>query len=166
MLDNILDWSNFQKSTSKFSKLRFSLVKEINVILPIYSNIANLRNITFMVQMPTKVLVYGNSYSISVIIRNLLDNALKNSRSKVEIWVDTNKSLNGSSFIIKNDLPVIIPTGAFDALTYLNSSSKNINEINSIGLQLIKRYAKLNMIKIEASIEDDFFLVKLFFENA
>ncbi|MFC3813260.1 sensor histidine kinase [Lacihabitans lacunae] len=140
----------------------FPLAPLLDKGLLIYSRIAKLAEISIINEVNFQTMVYTNDYLFLTMFRNVLDNAVKNSK-------------RGSSIIVSavdNGTNVCIAVTNFSA----NLKQAKIKEINDffktttttslpnsrIGMHIIKNYSKLLQIELNMSNDSEKITFKLY----
>lgn len=77
LLLNLLNWTKNNMESTDFAKEKVNILDAIKDTLEIYSNIATDKNIDLECAIGAEVSVLGNFEMIDVIIRNLINNAVK-----------------------------------------------------------------------------------------
>jgi signal transduction histidine kinase len=169
ILNNLLSWNKSQDMTFEPELKPLSIDNLLETLLPIYLDLAKLRDINISVCIKQKGLfINGDTNTLSVVIRNLLDNALKNcsepkqmilnlsaNSQDQEITLTIGNAINSSQFVNLNQV-----------ISYLNNSKGEPFSASSFGLELIKKFSKTNQINIHSEIVDNNFIVSLDFKMA
>lgn len=138
MLENLNGWVLGIESKRSEKRVVYLEVFFQNIV-NVYGGVAELRNIDFNVEYDPKDYIYINSNSLGIIIRNVLDNALKNTPCGGLVLLR----------VIKTDKLIIKVTNQI-----LETEKYKIKEIDNflknkptsiqigLGLRLISRYSK------------------------
>ena len=77
LMDNLLSWSRLQKEDPEYKQRQFKLSPVISKSIELSSPMANQKNIVIENKIINGTVVLGNEEVVSVILRNLLTNAIK-----------------------------------------------------------------------------------------
>lgn len=148
LLDNLLNWALLQTKQSffKISKLRLAVISE-HVIYN-YKAILADKNITFKNSISKKDIVYADKESLKIIIRNLIDNAIKFTNSGGTIRMYSNNEHADFCDLIIEDTGIGMDAETQEELlkeTALLSKKKHEDIIGTgLGMQLCKSMIKKN----------------------
>jgi len=93
LLENLLEWANFQKNKTNFNLTEIELSSLVNNELPAINKTALLKNITLTNLIAEEILFNADKNMLQIIIRNLLNNAVKFTENKGEIIIDSYSTL-------------------------------------------------------------------------
>ncbi|WDF53817.1 sensor histidine kinase [Mucilaginibacter sp. KACC 22063] len=150
ILNNLLNWSRSQMETREHVFERVDLNKIMLEEHQLYYNIASNKNITLDYIIASSVYINGNKEMIKLIIRNLVNNAIKftSPGGSILVIADTNES---NCIIEVRDTgtgsPVYLDDRIFDfsvKATYGTNNEKGVG----MGLVLCKEYAEAQKGKI------------------
>lgn len=166
VLNNLLSWSNTNTSENNRDKTKNLFLPLINQIYPLYESLAELREIQFDVRLnvnDSHIMV--NKQEVDTIFRNILDNALKNTRAGCEISITGVESESKIVLIVRNSFSVDSDLAdATYAMSFLNGlHAQKERGRSGLGLVLIRQFAKDNQIELSASLDGDYFQVTLSF---
>lgn len=85
LLSNIQKWSYLQRNNLKIKLETLKIDTLLLELLPIYEHLATLNNVKLQVHNKTNRALYTDISYFSLIIRNLLDNAIKNAKKNTNI---------------------------------------------------------------------------------
>ena len=99
LLHNLLNWAQVQTNRMPFTPIKFDIAAVLRTEVEMVENMAKMKEISFVVQIPDEALVYGDKIMCGIIIRNLLTNAIKftGRGGKISLTVtsvDTNYSIS------------------------------------------------------------------------
>lgn len=152
-IDLILNMSEVQTDTYDYFEESFDLVKDIiNEAHTELSPLASSKNLEIIVtDNSSNSIIRADKYSVSQIIVNLIDNAIKYTNSgSINIIVDENP-INLKCTIKDTGIGIseeYIPD-LFAAFTQEESGYTRKFEGNGLGLALVKKYCEMNKIKID-----------------
>ena len=164
--DELLTWLSLQKHNSKIVFYEENITKIIEDLCIYLSDIANAKNTRLIVHITDTVFAMTDERLLKVILRNLLDNAIKNTTDG-QITISVIKTLKGLEIEIKD--------------TGRGMTSEQLHEINQgnaygfsfeikekLGFQIIKDFTyKLNgMIKVTSELGKGTVVTLLFPENS
>jgi signal transduction histidine kinase/CheY-like chemotaxis protein len=163
LINDVLDMSAIEKGKFKLEYRRFSIIELITPIQTIYKNLAEKKNLQFLVTKSEiqNDFVFGDSYRIRQIILNLLSNSLKFTQKgtlKLEI---SEKPLSKN----QTNLTIIVSdTGCGMTPSYLSNLYKEFNQADTsiarkyggsgLGLSITKKLVDLmhGQIAVESQI--------------
>lgn len=91
LLNNLLLWSQNQRGVQKIRSEKFNLNDVIDLNINIYHSIASKKNILLKLCLKDDLEVFADKNMIELVVRNLIDNAIKNSFQDSEILISTTK---------------------------------------------------------------------------
>lgn len=77
LLDNLLHWVMIQSKRMFFQRERIKLLGLIKYMEGTYSSAIRLKNINFIIDVPNDMTFFFDMNSLKIILRNLIDNAIK-----------------------------------------------------------------------------------------
>jgi len=92
LLNNLLLWSQNQRGVQNIRGEKFKFNEVVDVNINIYQSIASKKNILLKRYLKDDLEVFADKNMIELVIRNLLDNAIKNSFKDSEILISTTKT--------------------------------------------------------------------------
>jgi signal transduction histidine kinase len=142
LVDNLLEWTKAQQGLISCQPEKFLLADVIRQNVEIYQQIADSKEITFSYSIQPEIKVFADHNMIQIVIRNLLNNAVKFTRSGGKILISTHKegdkiivSIADTGIGISNDLLVTL----FNKGNLLNDSESR-RKNPGLGLILCKEY--------------------------
>ena len=153
ILDKLLLWGKSQLKGINSDKSTLNARKLIEKNLLLFNNAAAQKSITMEDHTQGNITVYADATQVDFVIRNLLANAIKYTRSggKVEIFNEPYQSIGFQTIIVK-DNGIGIADGLQQQIfePYNKSMEGTASEVgNSIGLMLCKEFIENNDGKIE-----------------
>ena len=91
LLNNLLLWSQNQQGVQNVRSEKFNFNEVIDVNINIYHSIASKKKILLKLRLEDDLEVFADKNMIELVVRNLLDNAIKNSFQDSEILISTTK---------------------------------------------------------------------------
>lgn len=151
LLDNLLNWSVTQLGNVPFDIKKLHLNKIIEETVGTFQESAQAKNITITCQIQQDLIVSANPNGISVILRNLLDNALKFTRENGKIHIEAHAGTEYVEISI-SDNGKGIPKEKIDHLFDLNHqkgiSGASGEKGTGLGLLLCQQFIKMHKGKI------------------
>jgi Signal transduction histidine kinase len=149
LLDNLLNWSMLQTKQLYFNIEAIHLPSVVQQVAYNYKPLMAYKNIAFEYAIPKGMYVQADLDSVKIILRNLLDNAIKFSKEKGIIKVYCETGVADSCHLVVEDLGVGMPEETREELlreSILLNKKKGQNEIvgTGLGLQLCKEMVKKN----------------------
>lgn len=77
MLDNILKWALTEREAIPYNPASILLLDPICSVVSLYQNLTKFSNLNIQVNCPPELRVYADADALRLVVRNLLDNALK-----------------------------------------------------------------------------------------
>ncbi len=148
LLDNLLNWALLQTKQIYFKKESLNLFSVINQIEYNYKPLMLNKNICFENKIPKNVFVLADLDSLKIIIRNLLDNAIKFSKENGNILIYTRTPSENFYNLVIEDSGLGMDENTKQELlkaTILLSKKKNSEDVGTgLGMQLCKMMIKKN----------------------
>lgn len=148
LLNNLLSWSLDQRKEVQYIP-KYVLVKSIcEEILPIYREMAKLKSIT-LVENIHEAEIYVDTNILSLIIRNLLDNAIKYTLENNDITIQTEFNYDEFKISVSNrsNLMTEVQKNKIKMLFETPNDFDFGEDGLGIGLILIKQYCDINESK-------------------
>ncbi len=148
LLDNLLNWALLQTKQMYFHKEPLHLFSVVQQVEYNYRPLMLYKNIVFECSIPTDIYVFADLDSLKIILRNLLDNAIKFSKEYGVISLYTLPKKDGFCSMVVQDCGIGMNEETKKELLKesILLSKKNNNEIvgTGLGLQLCKTMIKKN----------------------
>ncbi len=145
ILKNLLQWGMSQQHALVYTAENIDANLIIHEVINIYKPIADAKNINLEITIDDQLQIINNRNLISVIIRNLLDNALKNSPEESKVSLNSNVTSNEFIFSISNEVKNINPEN-IESIKQLFNENKNWQPGKNgigIGLTLVQQFVIL-----------------------
>lgn len=158
LLDNLLHWALMQTKQFYFHKESLHLYSIVQQVEFNYRPLMADKNINFENQIPKDIKVVADQSSLKIILRNLLDNAIKFSGENGSIRIYANVSENYSTLIIEDSGPGMSNEVQERLLSNNPSVSKKGEHKNTgtgLGMQLCKSMAEKNDGKLLIESEEN-----------
>jgi len=151
LLNNLLEWSRSQTGRIKCEPMDFSLSDLVRENISLFSDAAYKKNIELQNELKEQILAYADRQMINTVIRNLISNALKFTKSDGKISISMKKG-DGVLIISVMDTGVGINEENISKLFKLAESHSTIGTSNEtgtgLGLILCKEFVEKNGGKI------------------
>ncbi|WP_435355917.1 sensor histidine kinase [Emticicia sp. SJ17W-69] len=156
LLNNLLEWSIVQQKQIKISLSEVNIQEFFNALLPLYRDLAQLKNVVIIEDFQDQIIMVDRQL-LSLISRNLLDNAIKYTPEGNEILLKTELQENDFVMRISNrgDAMTNRQKEKISALFNNNYDYEFGEEGLGIGLILIKEFAQANCVSIRFDHSDD-----------
>jgi signal transduction histidine kinase len=158
LLDNLLHWALLQTNQSYFNKEALRLFFIVEQMAYNYKPLMLDKNIHFENKVSKKALVFADQESLKMILRNLLDNAIKFSNQEGSIFVYTQEGKEETWRLVIEDTGLGMNEATKQELlkeTILLSKKKNEDIIGTgLGLQLCKSMINKNGGKFDIESEE------------
>lgn len=160
LLDNLLNWSLLQTKQLYFSIESLHLSSIVEQVAYNYKPLMLYKNIEFSYDIPKSIRVNADLDSLKIILRNLLDNAIKFSKSDGTIQIYCKADARDICDLVVEDSGVGMPEETRQELlreTILLNKRKGHNEIvgTGLGLQLCKEMVKKNNGQLSIESEEN-----------
>ncbi|UUC44928.1 tetratricopeptide repeat-containing sensor histidine kinase [Flavobacterium cerinum] len=147
LLDNLLHWALMQTKQFYFHKESVHLHSIVQQVAYNYTPLMTDKNIHFENQVPKSIFVFADQSSLKIVLRNLLDNAIKFTREKDHITITATISDDYCTLIVA-DSGIGIKK---EFLEYLNSETDTVSKKGNhektgtgLGMQLCRSMIKKN----------------------
>ncbi len=152
LLDNLLQWGVNQMDSVEPILSHVNVKDVVNIEISHLGSIASQKNIEVHTHIPQEITLFVDRVSMSMAIRNLINNALKFTPSGGHITVSTNKENNHTVLKVKDTGIGMTPeqTQKIFDFNNINSTYGTQNEKGiGLGLQLICGFIKTHHAKID-----------------
>ena len=152
LLDNLLNWALMQTKQLYFHKESHHLYSVIQQITYNYEPLLTEKSLTLTLNISKNDFVWADLDSVKIIVRNLLDNAIKFSKQGGQISVYTLKSSDGFCHLVIEDKGIGMSKEMQEEIlkdTHLLTRRKDEKTIGTgLGTQLCKLMIKKNNGKL------------------
>jgi len=156
-LDNLLFWAKDQMKQVSVQFTEFDLKKLSEVLMLVYEPIAHSKNITLELNANEESMVYADENQVRLVLRNLIDNAVKFSPEDNKISINLVRQPKGLRVAVLN--VVLNPIAAKKAIESGEENRPQMNTIGTanelgtgLGLQLCREYMKANGSQLQQKI--------------
>jgi len=151
LIENVLLWSKAQSQTFKFELESFNLLDFIQNEVKLFENNLNNKNINLIIDIDDKINVYTDKNILSLIIRNLINNAIKFSKNNSKIFINSKIDNEKVIFSIKDygiGMDEETKMNVFNPLSKVSKKGTMGEEGTGLGLLLCNEFIKLLNEKI------------------
>lgn len=153
LTDNLLNWALTQKNVMPNHPQKLLLTNLVRETISLFDNIAREKNITITTSIPDEFQIIADQNSLQIIIRNLVDNALKYTPNGGKILIKAFEASQGVKLKIE-DTGVGMSETQLENIFILQKgkSRKGIDgeEGTGLGMHLVQELVKLNQGTINA----------------
>ncbi len=146
LLNNMLQWAVVQKNEISPKLTAVHINKILEETIALYKNPAELKEITIETNATANDLITTDEMMFKFIVRNIIDNAIKNSPNKKAIRIKINEDNNNTTVTIDNEGNPINET----LLTQLNNPTidKHNATGTGVGMNVSKQFASALGLKL------------------
>lgn len=156
MLENMFYWATSQMGGIKPNPSNVDAHQAIEEQLNFLKNKANAKAIYFNNQVPEDFDIYADKDHLSIIFRNLLQNAVKFTSDGGEIAISAHEQNNAKWIEIKDNgigMPPDLVGKLFEIGENTSRAGTNLETGTGVGLILVKELAELNKLKLTVKSE-------------
>ena len=138
LLNNLLEWAKSQWEGSSFRPEKLDLSKIVNRNVSLLQSTADIKQLTIEIDLLKDATIYADREMIEFVVRNVLHNAIKFSRTLSKIGIKVEK-INEAIVLIIRDEGVGMSAEVLKSLTYqeLGVSTKGTANEKGTGLGLV-----------------------------
>jgi signal transduction histidine kinase len=138
LLTNLMEWSQSQTGRIEFNPEKFDLVELLHEAELLFTDMASHKSIEIRKEVPESLIVYADYEMVGTILRNLISNAVKFTKSGGYIIVSARKELH-ENVVSVSDTGVGIPRDKTGKLFRIDESysTKGTQNEKGTGLGLI-----------------------------
>ncbi|WP_408039629.1 tetratricopeptide repeat-containing sensor histidine kinase [Tenacibaculum amylolyticum] len=138
LLNNVLHWSLEQSNQMVFSQKEYPLQPIIKHVLHGYENLVEANDVSITTNFHENALVSVDRESIKIVLRNILDNAVKYMNGKGKITIASGIDSENYAYISIQDTGIGITEERLEKINALKGVSiDKINRSEGVGLGLI-----------------------------
>ena len=157
LLDNLLLWAKSQMDKITVMKSNVNIAKIVDKNIALYKHAATEKNIILNNKVPDELIVYADENLINTVIRNLINNSIKFTKSSGEITIYSEETAEKTIICIR-DNGVGISGENLDKLFKIDVSyhtnGTNNERGTGLGLILCKEFIELNSGKLSIESEE------------
>ena len=157
LLINLMDWSRSQTGRIKFDPEYFELVECINDVTSLFNEIAGQKGVIIKKELPPNAPVFADPDMIKVVLRNLISNAIKFTKSSGEIIVSIQEKEKQTTVLVR-DTGIGISKNRLEKIfridEAISTSGTNNEQGTGLGLILCKEFIEKHggEISVESEI--------------
>ena len=142
LLENLLDMTKKGKEIQiSYAATAFRVLDAVSGTLKVYGDIARLNGQQINISIPENIEIYTDKQLFTVIIRNLINNAVKFSGNGSMIYFSYAQQKDVHVFAVLDNGPGIIEEVRSEILESWQDLGRNVSRSEAIGLVLSKKYA-------------------------
>lgn len=157
LINNLMTWSLIEQKKMKVINESISISSVTNDILPMYIAIAESKGISFLSDIDQKAMVSADKSILSLLIRNIVDNAIKHSPVNSEVLLTAQRQNNKVVIACKNKYH---PEKRKYLLWLFSQMQdrKSLQAQNSVGfgLRFITEFSGMIKGNIEMNLDEEF----------
>ena len=161
ILDNLLQWVMKDKKTENTPIKEFDAQTSIESVLPLYDNIGVYKNVSLRPNIEKNITLSIDENAFKLILRNLLDNAIKNADDGTSVLLTMKKEQDFIGLTIANQSKNI-QSNIVRNIQELFTTKSNLDTEKSglgLGLIMVKDFATANNTSLTLSQEKDNWLI-------
>ena len=155
LLDNMLNWALLQTEQMYFQQENLSLAAIVNQVTHNYKPLLSSKNIDLSMTIATNVFVYVDIESLKIVLRNVLDNAIKFSNSHDQISIYSRAHSKEYCQLIVEDTGTGMTESTLNKLLKESKSQSNTINQERTGLGLHLCQAMIHKNGGELTIESE-----------
>lgn len=135
LIDNLLYWSINKEEQRNVKKI--SVQEVFTELLPIYHEISELRGLKLQADIDNSLSIINDKQAVLLILRNLIDNAIKNTSHGETIYIKSYTSEDGVNIAVINKPNKINPNIVAQIKQLFSAPNHTLLDKNVLGLGLI-----------------------------
>jgi signal transduction histidine kinase len=169
LLGNLFNWSLEQKNYLTTNLSEVNITELVENILLIYQEISTSKDLKLHFNSQEALYHMTDRNMMSTIVRNIIDNAVKNASAMSEIYINLKPSNGSVGFEFSCTNTADMPADKWDLIYELYTTKNNWQpgyKGLGLGLILIRDFSEKLGLKVEVSRSDSEFCVKLISSTA
>jgi signal transduction histidine kinase len=153
----MLHWAKSQMGGMKLNPTDFELTRVIDQSILLMKSQAEAKSLTLKNDSSNNVYVYADEALVDIVIRNLINNAIKFSRKGDTVYISTLMQEGFAKVSVKDTgvgIPHDIKPVLFNGKSFLTTSGTSSEKGTGLGLTLCKDLVEVNGGKIEFESEE------------
>ena len=152
LLNNLLNWSLSQQKQLNFSTEEFQPEELFSTIVPAYKEFLEQKKLRLNEFYQPNIMLHTSKNCVSIILRNLLDNAIKNAEADSEIILSSSELQNIYTLTVSNVTK--LNAEKLSTIQQLFSSNQDWQPgTNGMGIGLVMVQQCVRMMNAKANIE-------------
>jgi signal transduction histidine kinase len=154
LFDNLLSWYALQSINTKTNKSTFAVYELAKESADLYEPVAKKRKSTIEIAIPESLMLYANRNALLLIMRNLIDNAIKHGKSK-KIVIKASMEANQVVIEVMNNDMTINNNRLVILQEQMKQGAVVIEEGRGLGLYLVSYFVEQHNghVSIESSVQ-------------
>jgi signal transduction histidine kinase len=158
LLDNVLNWALTQKSAVTYTPKAIDANESVAETLQLFKGLATEKNIQLQSSIPNDLKLYVDTNSWAVILRNLVDNAIKFTPKGGTVELQAQPSPKGVHISVKDNGIGIAPENLKDIFVLKEQKSTRGTKGEKgtgLGLHLVQELVKINQgtINVQSQVQ-------------
>lgn len=157
LLDNLLNWALTQRNVLTLKPQLVNISRVLEEVFDLLHPFAKEKNIDLKVDLPSTIQAFVDPNALVMIIRNLLDNAIKFTPSRGQIML-SGKAKTKDLMLVMKDNGIGMNTDQlahiFDLFKEKSTSGTNNEKGTGLGLNLVKDLVELSNGKIQVQSKE------------
>ena len=158
LLENLLTWANSQRKKIELVPENINLNSVIEKSMAAYGGNAKSKNIHIIKHIPDDITVYADLFTLTVIINNMLSNAIKFTPDEGSVTISAKKYDDRVELIVADTgtgMSQETIDNLFQSKKIVSSSGTRNEKGTGLGLMLIKDFIAQNNGKLEIKSQPD-----------
>jgi signal transduction histidine kinase len=147
LIENLLNWARIQLGSFDISLHNFTLFDPVINTLLVLNEAAKQKNITLINRIKKSIYVYADENSVEMIVRNLINNAIKFTNEGGKITISASQKKGFATVTVADTgigMPKEILGKLFDISQKVSRSGTNNEPGTGLGLILVKELVEKN----------------------
>lgn len=157
-LDNLLNWGQTQMKGAITKKENISIKNIVDNIIPLYEKNIREKQLQIIVNLTKDMKVFADNNHIDIVLRNLINNAIKFTPESGTIWVNGSKTDKFLKIEVKDNgvgMSAKTLSKIMDNYVHYSSFGTNMERGTGLGLQLSQEMIKKNNGTIHVESEEN-----------
>jgi signal transduction histidine kinase len=165
LLNNLLNWSLIAQEKFKARKEKIVIETMVKELIPIYQLTADINRVTINFNSHVQHIVQTDKLLLSLIVRNLLDNATQNAKSDTIIQIQVTRTDLMTTFILSNEVYEQDKEKLAELISFVKNKTIWNPESSGLGIGLIKKATKEIEAKLQVDLDEKNVYWKLHIPN-
>lgn len=93
LLKDLLEWALVQTGNMEFKPERINFLEVVNQVESLFADVAKQKGVTIQSNVPKETVLYADQEMVSVVLRNLISNAIKYTNQEGKVVISVEKSI-------------------------------------------------------------------------